>query len=87
MKKTQKPSKVERFEPISSKELDIILHSLREGQQPFIVFLGMIYFAWARPAEIARLKIADIDLDKTLFASPKAKQKISRAPMCKLFRR
>ncbi|NNV57343.1 tyrosine-type recombinase/integrase [Limnovirga soli] len=75
MKKTQKPTKVERFEPISSKELDIILHNLREGQQPFIVFLGMIYFAWARPAEIARLKIADIDLQQNIIRFPKGETK------------
>ncbi|WP_171606976.1 hypothetical protein [Limnovirga soli] len=46
MKKKQKPTTVERFEPMSSKYLDIILQGQREEQQSFIVFLGMIYFAW-----------------------------------------
>ncbi|MGN6618304.1 MAG: tyrosine-type recombinase/integrase [Ilyomonas sp.] len=51
------------FEPITQEELDQIFAKLREaGETKYIRFLSMIYYAWARPVEIHRLKIEDIYL-------------------------
>lgn len=63
MKKSQKEVKDERFEPLTMQELDIIMrHLTKTGQRDYMRYIAIIFYAWARPAEIARLKVRDIDL-------------------------
>ena len=55
----------ERFEPITSVEMDLIFETLQAKKETaFIAYLAFIYYAWIRPAEICRLHIADIELKR-----------------------
>lgn len=56
------------FAPITFQELTTIFEYLRTQQQHgFIRFLAIIYYAWARPIEICRLQVQDIDLQNNLI--------------------
>jgi integrase len=66
------------FEPLNFDELQVITAHLENKQQHnFIRFLNMIYCAWARPVEICRLTVGDIDLrrDYIRFRKPGTKSK------------
>lgn len=57
-------SEVDLYEPITLTELRIIFDWLNSnGYRCFVRFLAFIYYAWARPVEITRLKISNIDLE------------------------
>ena len=75
-----KEEKPVRFEPITDTEMETIFNGLRNAnQQPFINFLGFIYYAWARPIEITRLKVKDIELSRGLISFKKGKTKNGNA--------
>jgi integrase len=58
----------EKFDPITSREMDLIFsYFLQQKEFDFIGFLSCIYYAWARPSEIRRLKIGDIDLENDII--------------------
>jgi integrase len=62
------PDAIERFEPLTGTELDAIFKTLKEKKEiDFIRYIVFIFYAWARPAEIARLKVGDIDLNRDLI--------------------
>jgi integrase len=62
------PSAAVRFEPITDSEMVKLFDELRAaGEFNFIVFLGFVYYAWARPVEILRLTVADIELERSLI--------------------
>jgi integrase len=76
MNKNQKQNKDERYEPLTSPEIDAILKHLNAtGNRDYLRFLAMIFYGWARPAEIARLKVADIDLNRNVIRFPKGETK------------
>lgn len=61
-------AKEDKFEPITHDEMKAIWEGLRrKGEYNFLAFLGLIYYAYARPVEIARLKVSDIDLQRNLI--------------------
>jgi hypothetical protein len=72
--KTHKQSnedEAERFDPLTTKEVDTIMkHLSATGERDYLRFLSMIFYAWARPKEITRLRVRDI-----VYWKPKAKQK------------
>lgn len=75
-REAKKSNKVERFEPITSEEMDTIFTKLRGQQQEnFIRFLAVIYYAWARPVEITRLKVQDIEMKRELIRFKKNETK------------
>lgn len=56
------------FAPITFDELTKIFDYFRENKlHDFARFCCFIYYAWARPVEICRLKVADIDLENNLI--------------------
>ena len=56
------------FEPITQQEMKTIWEGLREqGEHRYLAFLSFIYYAYARPVEIARLRVSDIDLERNLI--------------------
>jgi integrase len=58
----------EAFEPITSSEMDKIFKTLYEKKEhDYIGYLACIYYAWARPSEIRRLRISDIDLENDII--------------------
>jgi integrase len=64
------------FAPITQAEIKTIFAHLRNtGQQNFVNFLCFIYYAFARPVEIVRLRIGDIDLDRNLITFRKGNTK------------
>lgn len=66
------------FEPLTFEELAVITaHMENKGCRNFIRFLNLIYCAWARPVEICRLQVGDIDLrrDYIRFRKPGTKNK------------
>ena len=82
--KAKKRDKIEskdvRFEPFTDKEMRLIFSWLKEnGYAERIPFLAMIFYAWARPIEILRLKIKDIELDRDLISFKKGETKNSNA--------
>jgi integrase len=75
-KRQKQSTNDERYEPLTSEEIDRILNYLNEkGERDWIRFLSMIFYAWARPAEIARLKVKDINLKDDLIRFPKGETK------------
>jgi integrase len=69
-----------RFEPITDKEMKKIFPGLKKvGEQPFINFLSFVYYAWARPIEILRLKISDIEFERDLIRFRKTETKNAKA--------
>lgn len=56
------------FEPITQSEMETIWKGLRrQGESRFLTFISFIYYAYARPVEIARLRVSDIDLKRNLI--------------------
>lgn len=69
-----------RFEPMNSEEMTAIFNGLIANQERnFIRYLGMIYYAWARPIEIARLRVSDIDFERELIRFRKYETKNGNA--------
>lgn len=74
-----KENRKDIFEPFTTKELNaIIKHLLAKDQRNFVRFLGCIYYAWARPIEIMRLRIKDIDLKNRAIIFRKEETKNDR---------
>lgn len=70
----------EKFDPLTQGELiKIFSYFKKNGLQNFNVYLGFIYYAWVRPAEIARLKISDIDLKNSIIKFRKSETKSKKA--------
>jgi integrase len=62
-KRKEADDKAEKFEPISSSEMKLIFPMLREkGEINYINYLSIILYAWARPVEISRLRVGQVDL-------------------------
>ncbi len=58
-----------RFEPFTNEEMQLLFPWLRQKEMhAFINFLCFIYYAWARPIEILRLKVEDIEKTRQLIA-------------------
>ena len=65
-----------RFEPITDGEMKKIFTELRAANQhDFIRFLLFVYYAWARPVEILRLKVADIEIEREVIRFKKEQTK------------
>jgi integrase len=74
------PSAAVRFEPITDSEMVKLFEELRAaGEFNFIVFLGFVYYAWARPVEILRLTVADIELERQLIRFKQGQTKNGKA--------
>jgi integrase len=70
----------ERFEPLTAAEMDQVFEVLKEKKEfAFIRFLAFIFYAWARPVEISRLKISDVDLNRNLIRFRKGQTKNNKA--------
>lgn len=69
-----------RFEPLTDAEMIKIFAELRAaGEFNFIRFALFIYYAWARPVEILRLTVADIELERSLIRFKQGKTKNGKA--------
>lgn len=69
-----------RFEPLKDQEMKDIFKIMREMKQHrFLNFCAFIYYAWARPIEILRLRISDIELDRGLIRFQKGQTKNGHA--------
>ena len=69
-----------RFEPLNSKEMTAVFEGLSAmGERNFIRYLSMIYYAWARPSEIARLRVNDIDFERDVIRFRKTETKNGNA--------
>ena len=82
--KAKKRDKIEtkdvRFEPFTDKEMRVIFPWLKDnGYADRIAFYAMIFYAWARPIEIMRLRIKDIELDRDLISFKTGETKNSNA--------
>lgn len=78
--KARSIGKVERFEPLTDTEMNIVFNSLKEQQQlDFIRFLSAIFYAFARPVEITRLRVADIEFDRELIRFKKSDTKSDKS--------
>jgi integrase len=74
------PGAAVRFEPITDTEMVQLFQELRAaGEFNFIVFLGFVYYAWARPVEILRLTVADIELERSLIRFKQGQTKNGKA--------
>ena len=63
LKPVKKVVEEDIFEPLTTDELTTIFSYLNaNGHRGFVRFLGLIYYAFARPVEITRLRVKDIDL-------------------------
>jgi integrase len=61
--KRNEEDKDDVFEPLTSKELELILSEFKKQKNLAMVrFVGFVYYAWIRPVEVSRLKVKDIDL-------------------------
>jgi integrase len=68
------------YAPITFDELTKIFEYFRQHElQDFARFCAFIYYAWARPVEICRLKIADIDMENNLIFFRSAQTKNDRS--------
>lgn len=73
------------FEPLTSAELDAILKELKaQGKEGFIRFMAFVYYAWARPVEITRLKISNIDLAAGVIRFSKSDTKNKKGGMVQI---
>lgn len=82
-----KDSRVDPFEPFTTKELEsIIKHLLKKNQRPFVRFLAVIYYAWARPIEIMRLRVKDIDLKNRAIIFRKEETKNDKPAMVQMLK-
>jgi len=69
-----------RFEPITDSEMKKIFTELRAANQhDFIRFLLFVYYAWARPVELLRLKVADIEMEREVIRFKKGQTKNGKA--------
>lgn len=69
-----------RFEPITDGEMKKIFPHLRAiNEHDFIRFLLFVYYAWARPIELLRLKVEDIEIERSLIRFKKGKTKNGKA--------
>jgi integrase len=67
------------FEPLTQAELTAIFGYMnKNNQRNFLRFIAMIYLAWARPVEITRLCIDDIDLKNDYIKFKKSETKNSK---------
>lgn len=56
------------FAPLTFEEISKVFEFLRmQNMHGFIRFLAFIYYAWARPVEICRLQVQDVDLENNLI--------------------
>jgi integrase len=79
-KEEVRTTEVERFEPLTSAEMDKIFeHLIAAGENNFITYLAMIYYAWVRPIEITRLKISDLDFSRDAIRFRKSETKNNTA--------
>ncbi|MBN8665840.1 MAG: tyrosine-type recombinase/integrase [Chitinophagales bacterium] len=70
----------ERFEPITGNELVTLFEALdNEKLQDFRDFCAFIYYSWARPIEISRLRVADIDLNASTIRFKRSTTKNAKA--------
>lgn len=61
-------NKTIRFEPLKDEEMKEIFAEMRNMKQHrFLNFCAFIYYAWARPIEILRLRISDIEMKRGLI--------------------
>ncbi len=75
-KRESKNEKVDRFEPLTSEEMDKVFPFLKEQkQESFIMFLAFIFYSWTRPVEITRLLIRDIELSRGVIRFKKGETK------------
>lgn len=80
-----KESRKDPFEPFTTKELELIIkYLLKMDQRPFVRFLAVIYYAWARPIEIMRLRIKDIDLKNRAIIFRKEETKNDKPAMVQI---
>ncbi|MEX6689312.1 tyrosine-type recombinase/integrase [Danxiaibacter flavus] len=69
--KARNLNKKELYEPLTPEELNKIAEHLRIlGEHSFLNYLLFIYYSWARPAEINRLKISNVDLKNSCIYFP-----------------
>jgi len=66
------------FEPLTFEELEKIVNYMSIKQRKYLRYLFMIYYAWARPVEIFRLQINQIDLKSDYIRFKKGKTKNSK---------
>lgn len=73
-------SKDIRFEPFTDQEMIDLFAGLRAAKQDaFINFLLFVYYAWARPVELLRLRVKDIELSRSLISFKKNRTKNTNA--------
>jgi integrase len=70
----------ERFEPLTADEMVQVFETLKQHNElNFIRFLAFIFYAWARPVEISRLRVSDIDMNRGLIRFRKGQTKNKKA--------
>lgn len=73
------------FEPPTYAELDRIIDELkRRNKRGMIRFLGMIYYGWARPIEIMRMRVKDIDIQNRALIFRKENTKNEKPGMVQM---
>lgn len=73
-------TKSKRFEPLTNEEITQIFNSITESKlHSFKYFLAFIYYSWARPIELMRLKVSDIEFERQLIRFKKGETKNSDA--------
>lgn len=81
----KREEKQEAYEPLTAKEIELIMKELRdEKQYGFITFLAFIYYAWARPVEITRLRIRNIDMQDGFIRFTKSRTKNEKGGMVQI---
>lgn len=81
----KREEKKESYEPLTVPEIEVIMKELREQKQNgFICFLAFIYYAWARPVEITRLRIRNIDLKGGFIRFTKSDTKNEKGGMVQI---
>jgi integrase len=78
-RKNSSSKAADKFEPLTTKEVQIIMDHLKTSEDKnFMYFISMIYLAWARPVEIRRLRVSQIDLINDYIVFKKAETKNER---------
>jgi integrase len=78
-RKNSSSKAVDKFEPLTTKEVQVIMDHLQTSEDKnFMYFISMIYLAWARPVEIRRLRVSQIDLINDYIVFKKAETKNER---------
>jgi integrase len=79
-KKASSSNADDKFEPLTTKEVQTIMDHLKNSENKnFMYFISMIYLAWARPVEIRRLHVTQIDLKNDYIIFKKSETKNERA--------